>query len=82
MKPHWLDQAKNLRLLRRLFLGVLAVTVLAEPAVHLHPYFATDALFGFHAWFGFAACAAMILGAKALGLLLKRHDTYYGADDE
>jgi hypothetical protein len=61
---------------------VLAVTVLAELAIALHPHFEVEALFGFHAWYGFAACAAMILVAKGLGLLLKRPDDYYEADGD
>jgi hypothetical protein len=32
--------------------------------------------------YGFFSCAAMIVVAKLLGLLLKRPDTYYGADDD
>lgn len=82
MKPHWLDDPRNVKRLWRLFLAVLAILVLAEFAVQLHPHFEVEALFGFHAWYGFFACAAMILVAKGLGLLLKRSDTYYGADDE
>ncbi len=82
MKPHWLDDPRNVKRLWRLFLVVLAATVLAEFAVQLHPHFEVEALFGFHAWYGFLACTAMILVAKGLGLLLKRSDTYYGADDE
>ena len=82
MKPHWLDDPRYVILLCRLFLVVLAATVLAEFAVQLHPHFEVEALFGFHAWYGFLACTAMILVAKGLGLLLKRSDTYYGADDE
>ncbi len=82
MKPHWLDDPRNVQRLWRLFLAVLAIMVLAELAVALHPHFEVEALFGFHAWYGFLACAAMILVAKGLGLLLKRSDTYYGADDE
>ena len=82
MKKHWLDDPRNVKQLWRLFLAVLAATVLAEFAIALHPHFEVEALFGFHAWYGFAACAAMILVAKGLGLLLKRPDTYYGADDE
>lgn len=77
MKAHWLDDPKNVTFLWRLFLGVLALTVVAELLVHLHPHFAMDALFGFHAWYGFLACAAMILVAKVLALVLKRPDTYY-----
>lgn len=82
MKPHWLDDPRNVQRLWRLFLAVLAIMVLAELVIALHPHFEVEALFGFHAWHGFLACAAMILVAKGLGLLLKRSDTYYGADDE
>jgi hypothetical protein len=74
---HWLDEPRNVRLLWRLFLAVLALTVGAELLVDLHPKFEVEGLLGFHAWFGLLACAAMIVGAKALGMLLKRPDTYY-----
>ena len=79
--PHWLDRPKNVRWIWRGFLVVLALTVLAEALIQLHPHFALESLFGFHAWFGLLSCAAMILVAKALGLLLKRNDSYY-ADGE
>ena len=82
MNRHWLDKPHNVRLLWRVFLAVLALTVLAEFAVVLHPHFAIETLFGFHAWFGFLACAALILAARALGLLLKRPDTYYERRDD
>ncbi len=77
---HWLDEPRNVRLLWRLFLVVLALTVLAEAFVDLHPHFTIERLFGFHAWYGLLACAAMIVIAKALGVLLKRPDTYYDGE--
>jgi len=77
---HWLDEPSNVRLLWRLFLAVLALTVLVELLVDLHPHFAVEGLFGFHAWFGLLACAAMIVVAKALGVLLKRPDSYYDGE--
>ena len=76
-KTHWLDHPANVRRLYRGFWAVLALMVLAEVGVHLHPHFGIESLFGFHAWFGFAACAAMIVVAKALALVLKRSDSYY-----
>lgn len=81
-KPHWLDQPRNVKLLWRAFLGVLALTVLAELLIPPHPVFEIESVFGFNAWFGFTVCAAMIVGAKALALLLKRRDTYYGRHDD
>jgi hypothetical protein len=76
-KTHWLDHPDHVRRLYRGFWVVLALMVAAEAVVHLHPHFGIDSVFGFHAWFGFGACAAMILVAKALALVLKRPDTYY-----
>ena len=79
---HWLDDPTHVRWLWRGFLVVLALTVLAELVVHLHPHFEVEAWFGFAAWFGFVACAAMIAFAKGLALVLKRPDTYYGKPDD
>ncbi len=75
--PHWLDAPRNIRLLWRLFLGALALTVGAELLVEPHPHFWIDGRFAFHAWYGLLACAAMIVVAKLLGMALKRRDTYY-----
>jgi uncharacterized membrane protein YcjF (UPF0283 family) len=79
---HWLDDPRNVKRLWRGFLVVLALMVGAELLVHLHPHFAIESVFAFNAWFGFGACAAMIVVAKALALLLKRPDTYYGERDD
>jgi hypothetical protein len=79
---HWLDDPAHVKLLWRGFLVVLAMTVLAELFVHLHPHFEIESVFGFSAWFGFGACAAMIAVAKGLALVLKRPDTYYGQHDD
>ncbi|MGA9394381.1 MAG: hypothetical protein WCA83_09665 [Azonexus sp.] len=77
---HWLDQPNNIKLLWRGFLLVLALTVVAEFAVRLHPHFEIEGLFGFHALYGFVACALMIVVAKGLGLFLKRPDSFYAED--
>lgn len=81
-RPHWLDEPRNRRRLWRGFLAVLGLSVAAEVVVTLHPHFEIESLFGFHAWFGFGACAAMIALAKALALVLKRPESYYGRDDD
>ncbi len=59
------------------FIGVLALTLLAELAVESDPHFAVEREFGFNALYGFHACGALILVAKAIGIFLKRPDTYY-----
>ncbi len=81
-KSHWLDQPRNVQLLWRGFLLVLALTVLAELVVQLHPSFEIESVFGFSAWFGFGVCVAMIALAKALALILKRPDNFYRRHDD
>jgi hypothetical protein len=61
----------------KVFLAVLAATVAAQLLVEAHPHFAFEGWFAFNAVYGFLACAALILVAKAFGLLLKRKDDYY-----
>ena len=79
-QKHWLDQPRNIRLLWRGFLVILALTVIAGFLVDLHPHFAIESWPGFNAAYGFISCLLMIVGAKALGLLIKRPDTYYAKD--
>ena len=67
-------------MIRRLwpvFIAILALTLLAQFAIEVDPHFEVERLFGAYAIYGFAACAALILIAKAIGLLLKRPDDYY-----
>jgi hypothetical protein len=78
-KP-WLERPRTIRLLWIVFVGILALTVIAQLVVHPHGYFGLDGSFGFNAWFGLLSCVAMILVAKALGIFLKRPDSFY--DDE
>jgi hypothetical protein len=68
------------RTLWRVFGAVLAATVLLQLFIPARPHFEVEALFAFNAVYGFLACAALILAAKAIGLFVKRKDTYY--DDE
>jgi len=77
MSDHWLVRKATIRLLWRIFIAILAITVLMDFGVEHHPHFGIEGTVGFGAWFGFATCAALILGAKALGVFLKRPDTYY-----
>jgi hypothetical protein len=61
----------------KIFIAVLAATVAAQLFIESHPHFAVERLFGWNALYGLLACAALILVARALGLLLKRRDDYY-----
>ncbi len=74
---HWLVRPKSIRLLWRLFIAILVVTVIGDFFVRHEPYFGIDGSFGFGAWFGFLSCVALVAFAKALSAFLKRSDTYY-----
>lgn len=80
MKEHWLLRPKTIR---KLWIGgclMLAALVAADALVHPHVYFGIEGTFGFNAWYGFATCVAMVVAAKALGIFIKREDTYYDDD--
>lgn len=78
---HWLLRARSIALLWRVFIAVLALTVLAQLLWDVHGHFGIDGRFGFNALYGFSSCVAMIVFAKVLGWLLKRPDDYYSDDD-
>ena len=59
------------------FIAALALTVAAQLFIEAQPHFAVERLFAWNALYGFLACAALILVARALGALLKRRDDYY-----
>ena len=61
----------------KIFIAVLAATVAAQLFIDSHPHFAVERLFAWNALYGFLACAALILVARSLALLLKRRDDYY-----
>ena len=77
---HWLVRPETIR---KLWIGggmALAALVAVEAGVQTHGYFGLDVTFAFNAWYGFAACVAMVAADKGLGAILKREDTYYDGD--
>ena len=61
--------------------GPIVLTVIAGFLVDLHPHFEIEQWFAFNAAYGFITCLLMIVGAKALGLFIKRPDNYYARDE-
>ncbi len=74
---HWLTRPATIRRLWIIGYVTLAVTVALQWFVPIKGYFGVDGWFGFGALFGFVSCVLMVFGAKLLGALLKRPDTYY-----
>jgi hypothetical protein len=73
----WFDRPENIKKLWIMLYAVCGLTVVLQLFAHGHPHFGFDGVFGFFAALGFVSCAALILLAKGLGLLLKRKVTYY-----
>ncbi len=78
---YWLIRPRSIQVLWRVYIVILALAVAAELLVTHEPYFGIDGYFAFNAWFGFLACAALIVFAKGLGAFLKRPDDYYDGRD-
>ena len=77
----WLVRPASVRLLWRVFWGVLALTVAAQLVIKIKGYFGVDGWFAFGAIYGFLSCLAMVLFAKVLGYFLKRDENYYRVED-
>jgi hypothetical protein len=79
---YWLVRPSSIRLLWWVFAVVLALSVVAQLIFKVKGYFGVDGWLGFGAVYGFLACLAMVLVAKALGWVLKRPETYYTSRDD
>ena len=78
----WLVRPESIRLLWRIFWGVLALTVIAQLWIKIKGYAGIDGWIGFGAAYGFLCCLAMVLAAKALGVVLKRDENYYATKQD
>ena len=79
---HWLARPSTVKRIWRAFWGLLALSVAAQLAISIKGHFRVDGWLGFGAAFGFLSCLAMVLAAKGLGYLLKRHERYYDQGEE
>lgn len=76
-KVYWLDRRENVT---KVFVGLCALGLalaLADLVAHRHDAVGFAQWFGFYAVYGFVACVALVLTAKALRRVLKRPEDYY-----
>jgi len=76
-KDYWLDKPANVTKLYRGLWGIGIVLLLLDFVIHRHADAGIDALLGFYGLYGFFACVALVLAAKALRRVLKRPEDYY-----
>lgn len=79
-KQHIFDNPRNIKRLLRVFFGLCAVLLLLDFVHHRHMIHDWEHLWGFYGIFGFVACVALVLAAKALRKILMRPEDYYDAE--
>lgn len=79
-RQHIFDNPRNVKRLLRVFFTLCAVLLLLDVVHHRHVIHDWEQLWGFYGIFGFVACVALVLIAKALRKVLMRPEDYYDAD--
>lgn len=75
----WLDHAGNVRKVYRAVWVACAMLLVVEVFIDKHGEVPVEHWFGFHGFYGLAACVGLVLAAKLLRRLLKRPENYYDA---
>ena len=77
----WLDNMKNVdRIVYALFV-VCAALFAADFFYHKHTYLEIEDIPGFYALYGFFMCAALVVCARAMRVILMRREDYYAPND-
>ena len=76
-KRHIFDNPKNVRRVRYALYTVCALSLVAEIFVYRYIDHPWEAMPGFYALYGFAACVILVLVAKELRKVLMRGEDYY-----
>ncbi|MCP5372737.1 MAG: DUF2975 domain-containing protein [Hyphomicrobiales bacterium] len=76
-KRHVFDNPRNVRLVIYALGIACVVTFVLDFVIHRHVDHPWEALFGFHAIYGFCACVVLVLVAKELRKVLMRGEDYY-----
>lgn len=77
----WLDKKQNVnRIVYGLYI-VCAGLVAADFFYEKHSYFSLEYFPGFYALYGFFMCAALVICARAMRVVLKRPENFYAPND-
>lgn len=79
-KQHIFDNPRNIKRMLGVFFTLCAVLLLLDFVHHRHMIHPWEQVWGFYGIFGFVACVALVLIAKALRIVLMRPEDYYDAD--
>lgn len=73
----WLDNPRNVDKIYYGLCVTCGLLVVADFFYEKKTYFEFERVIGFHGWYGFVACVALVLLAKQLRRLVKRPEDYY-----
>lgn len=77
----FLDNMKNVDRIVYGIYGICALLVLADFFYKKKYYVSVENIPGIYAYYGFFMCAGLVLGARAMRLVLKRDEDYYAPYD-
>jgi len=77
----WVDNKRNVeRIVYGLYI-ICALLFAADFVYQKKVYLPVEKIPGFYAFYGFFMCAALVICAKAMRVILKRPEDYYAPDD-
>ena len=78
--PGMWDKKENVDRFLIGFYACLVILVALDLVIHRHISHPWEVVFGFHAWYGFAACWILVVIAKRMRAVLMRPEDYYDVD--
>ena len=76
-KTYLFDNPRNVRRVVLGLVGVCVILISLDLVLHRHVSHPWEAMFGFYAVYGFAACVLLVLLAKEMRKVLIRNEDYY-----
>ncbi|MEM7480542.1 MAG: hypothetical protein AAF481_05170 [Acidobacteriota bacterium] len=78
----WLDEPRNVdKIVYGLYI-TCGLLVILDFFYDKHPHFAFEGWIGFFGFYGFLGSIGLVMAAKAMRLILKRPENYYGQEGD
>jgi len=76
-KTHVFDNPKNVKRVILFLFVICGISLGLDFVIHRHVDHPWEAMFGFYALYGFAACVVLVLIAKEMRKVIMRAEDYY-----
>ena len=77
----WLDDMRHVDRIVFALYALCALLIVADFFYKKKTYFVLENITGFYAIYGFVMCAALVICARGMRILLMRDETYYAPQD-